>query len=164
MFATIDQDRARLEQFLPWVPKTLSVQDSQSYIQSTLARWENSELFDYGLFTKAKSTYVGNVGVHTLDWVNECCEIGYWIAGAFSGQGLISEAVQMLTETAFEVGFHRVEIRCEPGNQKSANVPKLLGFLSEGCLRQNLKSANGKFRDTLVFARLNPRQGEQENV
>jgi uncharacterized cupin superfamily protein/RimJ/RimL family protein N-acetyltransferase len=154
MFQYVDEDRERLMRFLPWVKFTAKIQDEVDYIKMTHEKWDRYELYDYGIFSKDKNIYMGNVGIHTISWASDRCEIGYWILGRFEGQGYMSEAAATLTNTAFEMGFNRVEIHCDPENIRSANVPKHLGFCFEARLAQHTKDHNGNSRDSFVFARL----------
>ncbi len=154
MFDYVDVDRDRLLRFLPWVIDTKTVQDEIDYIKMTHDKWDRFEMYDYGIFLKDGETYVGNVGVHTIGWSADRCELGYWILGRFEGQGYMSEAVAALTNHCFKMGFNRIEIRCDPLNERSAHVPKNLGFKFEAQLRQNSLDHNGQHRDSLVFARL----------
>ncbi len=153
MFKCIDQDRERLRAFLPWVDFTKTVQDSADYIADSLKKWDQYEMFDFSLFEKKSNTYMGNIGVHTISWENQCCEIGYWILGKYEGNGFVSEAVQILEQELFSKGFHRIEIRCSSINEKSANIPKRNGHTLEGELRDNSIEL-GKFRNTKIFAKL----------
>lgn len=152
MFACVEQDRARLQRFLPWTEFTKTVEDERHYIESTIERWERYELFDYGIFKLENEEFMGNVGVHTINWLNSCCELGYWIAGEFEGQGYMSEAVAALTNASHEF-FNRVEIRCDPANRRSAAVPENLGFHFEGHLKKNVYM-DGEYRDSLVYSHL----------
>lgn len=154
MFRYVDEDRERLMRFLPWVKFTKSIQDEVDYIKMTHEKWDRHELYDYGIFSKDGDLYMGNVGIHTIAWGSDRCEVGYWILGRFEGKGYMSEAVMALTNHAFDVGFNRVEIHCDPENVRSANVPRLLGFGFEAKLAQHTKDHMGQYRDSLIFARL----------
>lgn len=153
MFLCVDQDRERLRKFLPWVDGTRTLEDEKAYIQMTLEKWESGQLFDYSIYLKADGAYLGNVGIHSIFWEHDRCEIGYWILGRFEGQGYMSEAVRALEATCFETGFHRVEIRCSSKNVRSASIPERLGYRHEGTLRED-SLEKGVRRDTLVFAKL----------
>lgn len=152
MYEEVDQDRERLRRFLPWVDHLTSVEDELWYINETISEWEEGNLFDYGMYT-TEGEYIGNIGVHTIQWKWNCCELGYWIVHRAEGQGYISTAVQMLEEVLFETGFHRIEIRCDPNNAKSAAVPQRCGYTFEGVLRQSLVF-KGQYRDTAVYSKL----------
>ena len=153
MFQHIDLDRNRLREFLPWVDYSRTVADTRAYIQLTHDKWSTHELFDFGIYQNLDGAYLGNIGIHQLSWAHRKCEIGYWILGSFEGKGIVSEAVQALEKTIFELGFHRVEIRCSSKNTKSSNVPKRCGYALEGVLHGDAIE-QGQYRDTLVFAKL----------
>lgn len=154
MFRYVDMDRERLRVFLPWVDQTKAVEDESKYIQMTHEGWANGTLFDYGMFDRTTGVYLGNAGLHTIQWDHECCELGYWILGRYEGKGYVSEAVLSLEKTCFEMGFHRVEIRCSSRNARSASIPKRLDYALDGILRENAIE-RGHYRDTLVFGKLN---------
>jgi ribosomal-protein-serine acetyltransferase len=154
MFQYVDEDRERLARFLPWAKLKKKVEDEVDYIKRSNDKWDHHEVYDYGIFSNDENTYMGNVGVHSISWANDRCEIGYWILGKFEGQGYVSEAVAALTNAAYEIGFNRAGIHCDPENIRSANIPKSLSFRFEARLTQNSKDQYGNYRDTLVFARL----------
>jgi len=153
MYRYVDQDRERLRVFLPWVDETTSVAAEADFIKMTHESWEKGTLFDYGIFERKTGVYMGNVGVHHIAWTHDCCEFGYWILSGFEGKGYVSEAVTALAEVSFGLGFHRLEIRCSSHNPKSAAIPKRLGYSLDGTLRENVIE-QGRYRDTLVFAKL----------
>ncbi len=83
--------------------------------------------------------------------------IGYWIDQRFSGQGLMSRAVRLLTEFAFEVlQLHRIEINMRPENEPSQKVAQNAGYSLEGS-RKNYLHIDGGWRDHLSFVRENPK-------
>lgn len=153
MYAVINRDRQRLMEFLPWVPHMKSRQDELNYILITHERWKDYTLFDYSLFRKSDQTYMGTLGVHTIDWDSDACELGYWILSDFEGQGYMSEAVRTLEKHLFEIGFNRIEIRCDPRNQKSSHIPISCGYIFDAHLKQEARMY-GELRDTLVFSKL----------
>ena len=153
MFEYIERDRERLSQFLPWPPGIRSVADELAYVKDTHSWWDAGTLFDYGLFRKEDNLYMGNLGVHSIQWQHHCCELGYWILGDFEGSGYMSEAVAALETVLFEVGFYRIEIRCDANNHRSAQLPKRRGYTLDGRLRGATKVPSG-YRDTLVFSKL----------
>lgn len=159
MFEYVDADRKRLGEFLPWVEDMKTVDDEIAYIEMTHKKWLEGSQYGYSLFETGKNDYIGNVGVHNISWQNDRCEIGYWILGKYEGRGLMSAAVTALEQTCFEVGFNRIEIRCSSLNLKSAKVPKRLGYILDGTLRQDAIE-NERYRDTLVFSKLKDEKSE----
>lgn len=153
MFEGVQKDRERLREFLPWVDLTLTEEDERNYLKFALDSWEAKTLFDYSMVRVEDDTYLGNIGVHSIAWSNERCELGYWILRDFEGLGYVSEAVQALEKTCFALGFHRLEIRCADTNERSARVPLRLGYTFEGTLRED-SVVNGIRRSTKVFSKL----------
>ena len=152
IFAAVDAERARLGENLGWVQWTQSAEGERAHIVDVLRQWVACEFFDYAMF--AGADYLGNIGVHAMNWTTGVCELGYWILGAFEGRGFVGEAAAALTDLCFARGFHRVEIRCTPGNRRSARVAERLGFQLEACLRGSAVDPAGRRQDTLVFAKL----------
>jgi RimJ/RimL family protein N-acetyltransferase len=153
MFDYVQEDRDRLDEFLPWVEYIKSVKDEENYILSTHERWNSHTYFDYGIFLKESDTYIGNIGVHSIRWAHNCAELGYWILGKFEGHGYMSEAVKLIEKHLFEEGFHRVQIRCSDLNERSAGVPERCGYIYEGTAREDAIE-KGKYRNTKTFSKL----------
>jgi ribosomal-protein-alanine N-acetyltransferase len=73
--------------------------------------------------------------------------LGYQLFGGFTGNGYMTEAVELVLRYAFEdLGLHRVEANVQPGNKPSIAVLDRSGFSKEGFSRRYLKIA-GRWRD-----------------
>jgi RimJ/RimL family protein N-acetyltransferase len=61
----------------------------------------------------------------------------------------------MLTQHAFSIwDAKRIEIRCDPVNTKSADIPKRLGFLLEAHFKNHrVQPTSNNLSGTLVFVR-----------
>jgi hypothetical protein len=153
MFNCVDKNRNRLREFLPWVDLTKSVTDTSNYIKQTEKEWEDCTEFDFGLFRASDDAYIGNFGVHTIAWQHNRCELGYWIAGEFEGQGFVTDAVKTIERALFKAGFNRIEVRCSSQNERSSKVPERCGYTLEGVLRKNY-FINGVYHDTKVYSKL----------
>lgn len=78
--------------------------------------------------------------------------IGYWVARADAGRGIVPQAVAMATDYAMTVvGLHRIEICIRPENAASLRVVDKLGFREEG-LRPRFLHIAGAWADHRVFA------------
>ena len=98
---------------------------------------------------------MGSSGLHNIDWAVPRFEIGYWIRTSLSGQGYITEAVNAITDFAFDVlGAQRLEIRCDARNERSAAVARRAGYTLEVRMRCQARGVDGSLRDTLVFVKL----------
>lgn len=152
IFEVVDRERERLG-FLPWVELTLQPEDTLAYLVRTMNQWDNLDLFDYNILQVSTGAYAGNIGLHNLSWRHARAELGYWLVEAAEGRGWMRQAVIALEQAAFEAGFERLEIRCDPQNVRSARVAERLGYRFEGHLRANVID-RGERRDTLVFGKL----------
>ena len=153
LFSAVDSDRERLRKFLPWVDYTQTLQDEKNYIENSLDHWDRQSFFAYSIYRKEDMRLVGVGNVHSISWQDERCELGYWITSEFEGQGLISDYVRTIERVCFELGFYRIEIRCDSKNNRSAAVPLRNGYQKEGHLRSD-SVFKGRRRGTLIFAKL----------
>ena len=81
--------------------------------------------------------------------------IGYWIDRGHANRGYMSEAVNMLTDFAFnELELHGIEINIRPENSASIRVAEKCGYLYEG-LRPRYLHIAGAWRDHHCFVREN---------
>ncbi len=154
LFDLIEGDRKRLKSFLPWVNYILSKEDELKHINETANLWTDCMDFTFGIYLNHTNQIIGCINVHTIRWEHERCELGYWISGEHEGNGFVSESVTLLENKCFELGFHRIEIRCSSENNKSANIPRRLNYSLDGTLIED-SIENGKFRNTLVFGKIN---------
>jgi [ribosomal protein S5]-alanine N-acetyltransferase len=73
--------------------------------------------------------------------------LGYGLGVGFTGQGLMTEAVELIVRYAFgELKLHRIEANIQPENAASINVVKRAGFTKEGFSKKYLK-IGGRWRD-----------------
>ena len=153
MFTTIDSQRDYLGEWLPFVPYTKEIADSQAFINSVVFAPEDQRELVFAII--ADDEFAGTIGFKDTDKANRKTEIGYWLAYQFQGRGIVTSAVQKLCEYAFtETDINRVQIQCAVGNTKSSNIPKRLGFVLEGIIRDGELQANGKFSDIEVYSKL----------
>ena len=145
-----------LDELRPWMPWALNepqtVEEKVQLLRRFRGQFDLGENFVYGLFSRDESEVVGGSGFHRR--VGEgAFEIGYWIRSSRAGQGLATEVTAALTRVGFEVcGVDRIEIHCEPDNERSMRIPVKLGYQEEARLRRRLYAApGGELRDAVIF-------------
>ncbi|WP_062465035.1 GNAT family N-acetyltransferase [Demequina soli] len=133
MSRVIPANRSHLERFLPWArAEPVSEEERAATVATFIAQHEAGEDFPMGIFDAATGEYVGGAGFHTRRGPG-VLEIGYWIAAAHEGRGLVTEAVVAQTAVALlYAGARRVEIYHAPENVRSEAVPRRAGFTHEG--------------------------------
>jgi RimJ/RimL family protein N-acetyltransferase len=153
----VDASVEHLRPWMPWAahePQTLD--EKVELLRSFRGRFDLGEDFVYALLAPDESQVLGGAGLHTR--VGEgAFEIGYWIHVDAIGRGLATETAAALTRVAFALcGVDRVEIRVDPANERSAAIPRKLGFVEEGTLRrrQPPMAGEGLRRDVTVFTML----------
>jgi ribosomal-protein-alanine N-acetyltransferase len=86
----------------------------------------------------------------------QACHLGFSIAKAVEGQGLMREALTMATSYVFgTMGLHRIMANYRPENTRSGLLLARLGFEKEGVARSYLK-INGAWADHVLTSLLNP--------
>lgn len=77
---------------------------------------------------------VGCIGLDGLRWQvgvlrHDRADLGYWLAPALWGKGLMTEAASAVVRFAFEkIGLHKVATRCFVDNTASRRVIEKVGF------------------------------------
>jgi RimJ/RimL family protein N-acetyltransferase len=152
LFAAVDESRERLRRWLDWVDEFETPDHARFYVSGAMHDWRRRRDLFFGVFDR-DGRYLGNAGLHNIDWSLRSFEIGYWLRDGAEGHGYAQEAVRRLTRFAFEdLAANRVEIRCDPRNERSRRVAERSGFVYEGCLRTSRRDPDGKPRDTVVYA------------
>jgi ribosomal-protein-serine acetyltransferase len=152
LFALVDGNRAYLRQWLPWLDQNTEVGHTRAFIQAARKQHADGNGFTCGI--RWRGQLVGVVGLHAIDWANRKTSVGYWVAEAHQGKGIVTRACAALLPHLFDDLFlNRVEIGCAPGNAKSAAVPERLGFVREGLLRQRERLYD-RFVDQVVYGLL----------
>jgi ribosomal-protein-serine acetyltransferase len=152
VFEAVARNREYLRRWLPWVDKTHSADDVEAFIKMSLEQFADNQGFAAGIWQERE--FVGTLGFHRIDWPNKKAELGYWIAEACQGKGIVSAACRAAIDHAFtEWRLIRLEIHCASGNERSCAVPVRLGFQFEG-MRRDGQILNGSPVDIKVYSLL----------
>jgi ribosomal-protein-serine acetyltransferase len=156
VFAAIKASLAELKPWLPFAQQEPSEQQVEINIREAYIKFLNREDLRLHVFHKDSGAFIASSGLHRIDWHVPKFEIGYWIDSRYSGKGYMTEAVQGITDFAFnELKARRVEIRCDSKNVKSRKIPERLGFTLEGILKNDAVSVDGTgLRDTCIYAKV----------
>ncbi len=138
-----------LKAWMPWAQSLASVRDTEVYLIHGERIWSSPahEGVEQPLqiMDPTNRHYLGATGIKPANLSIPSFEIGYWVNKQYAGQGLITEAMNVLTRYLFQVlKAKRVEINCEEANLRSAKVAQRLNFELEGMLRNHRFDATGK--------------------
>lgn len=129
-----------------------SLNDTRTYIESLIQKYEANEAYYWGIINKETNKLIGRTGYIHWDLIHEKTEVGFAISSPYWNQGMITEATSRIIEYGFtQIGFNRIEGRCNVDNQGSGRVMEKLGMKLEGVLRGQLK-IKGEFIDQRMYA------------
>ena len=145
-----------LKEWLSWAQTRPTKEEIEAHTRETIAHFMLKKELTFHLFTKKYEEFVGIVTLKNIDWSIPSFELGYWLDTAHSGEGYMLEAVDRLSQFAFQsLCARRVEIRVAERNWKSRRIPEKLGFQLEGILRQNALTADGThLRNTCIYGKI----------
>jgi len=127
----------------PWThpPRTLAA------VRGFLSRPQREPHFNF-LILHNRHHLVGVVNVSEIVRGSfQSAYLGYYAFEPLAGRGLMRKGLALLITRAFTtMKLHRLEANIQPGNERSVNLVKALGFRREGFSRRYLKIA-GRWRD-----------------
>jgi RimJ/RimL family protein N-acetyltransferase len=151
---------ASLPELRPWVTWAQHPLDPEGYeasLRQSISRFLVRQELRYLIFENGEGRMLGSTGFHALDWRVPKAEIGYWIDTRHTGQGYVTEAIEALTEFGLRtIGFRRIEIRCDPLNERSHAIARRLNYRLDGHFVNNTVAPDVPSRlcDTLVFSQV----------
>ena len=113
----------RLHEFLEfWEPKWPSDATKPAAFRRRLhrfnAEWREGTTHAFLIFGRNNGTLYGGITLSNVRrGVAQCGSVGYWVGEAHARNGVMSEALQLLLNYAFDtLGLHRIEAACLPSN------------------------------------------------
>jgi RimJ/RimL family protein N-acetyltransferase len=138
IFQAYAQD-PEVTRYLVWRPHP-AVEITRAFIAECGERWQAGTAFSYVITRKADRALLGMIEVRPH---GHHADIGYVLARAHWGQGLMPEAVSALVSSVFgQPSVYRVEALCDVENRASARVLEKAGLSREGVLRRRLVHPN----------------------
>jgi ribosomal-protein-serine acetyltransferase len=129
IFAAVDSNRRYLARWLPWVDSTLSVADTRAFLRIASQRMRAARAIHFGIWRRHR--LIGVISLDDIDRKRGRAFIGYWLDEGLQGQGIMTRAARALTAYGFALGLTRIEICCDPRNQRSRRIPERLGYQRE---------------------------------
>jgi ribosomal-protein-serine acetyltransferase len=151
IFAVTEKDKVHLGEFLAWAHEN-TLEKTEGNLKQRIEDFEAKKAASFCI--RYDGQWIGSVGFISLSQTHNKGEIGYWLASDFEGKGLMTECVKACINYGFkECGLNRIYIRCDTRNVKSAGIPKRLGFVHEGTLRED-QYLGGQYNDMLLYGLL----------
>ena len=154
LWQLIDSSRNFLRPFLYWVDDTKSVEDVKFITDLFMNNFSNKNSFEYVFLDKNTNKLVGAGGIHTVCHLHNYAEFGYYIDETATGNGYVTEFVNLLSEELFKRKIHRLIITCDVENKASEMVARRCGFSFEGIMK-GARLGYGEYRDQMLFGKIN---------
>ncbi|MGI8937012.1 MAG: GNAT family N-acetyltransferase [Iamia sp.] len=132
LFTATSRDLGHLGPWMAWAtPEANTLEARAAFIDECRAKTTAGQEAHYLVVDPADGRVLGACGLH--DRISdEGIEIGYWLASAAIGHGLMTRILATLTDVALACeDITRVEVHCNAANAPSNGVPRRLGFTLE---------------------------------
>jgi RimJ/RimL family protein N-acetyltransferase len=138
-------------------PHPYTVADARAFIRSALAQVPESRLA-----IAVDGQAVGGIGFVLHDDVERVsAEIGYWLGEAYWGRGIVTEALQAVTQYTIQTyGLTRVFAVPYEWNAASFKVLEKAGYTPEARLRRSAIK-DGQVIDQILYAYVVPEVGQE---
>jgi RimJ/RimL family protein N-acetyltransferase len=144
-----------LQPWMPWAQEAPSVEESEELTRRWVADFQTREVLNFRIWLRDTPVFVGAISLQGINWKIPKFEIGYWQNSQHTGHGYMTEAVQSLTDFAFDtLNARRVVILCDDRNERSFRVAERCDFTLEGTHRHDDIDSGGNVRDTRIYARV----------
>jgi len=152
IFDMVDNNRAHLRPWLPFVDRMQTVEFAENFVKGTMQRHKDDNEYAFVIIENEK--LIGRIGVYKIDNQNKIGEIGYWIVEGYQGKGIVTKSCEAIIDFCFsDLLLNRIEIKCGTENIKSKMIPEKLNFKKEGVIRQG-ELLYDKFIDLNLYALL----------
>jgi RimJ/RimL family protein N-acetyltransferase len=151
--AAVEESRKELSVVFDWLThQNWTIEERRASLIRGQSAWLLRTDMSYGIRDIKTDLYLGDIGIFSPDWNVRRFEIGYWLRTSAVGNGYVTESASLLCDLAFTLfKARRVFIQCDAENNRSAAVPRRLGFELEGILRNERLRPDGTPADVMVF-------------
>lgn len=149
----------------PFIIATLNDEQVTHYLSSKIpfpytqadANWWISQGSKTGIIKaiEVNGQFAGCIGITPGEFeYSRSGEIGYWLNRQYWGQGIVTQAVKLICDDAFNhTNLKRIFAAVFAGNIGSMQVLTKCGFEAEAILKQAIYK-NGAFYDNHIFSKL----------
>lgn len=131
-----------------------SLEDVAAYVQSALAGRAAGSALPFVQVRPDSGKVIGSTRFGNISVPDSRVEIGWsWINPDYWGGPVNAEAKYLLLRHAFEdLGVLRVEFKGDALNLRSRKALEKIGATFEGILRQHMRTASGRQRDSFYYS------------
>lgn len=140
----------RVTRYLTWGPHG-TVDVTKYIINDWCSSYEKENFYSWAIEFEGK--LIGSIACVDTDENSEHGEIGYCIGHDFWGKGIMTEAVNAVTDYLInKIGYNRLEIGHATKNPASGKVAQKCGYTYEGTKREYFKALYGEYLDIAFYS------------
>jgi RimJ/RimL family protein N-acetyltransferase len=125
----------------------------QWYAQQASAR-DDGTMLSLLIVDAGSGNLAGSLGITEVSWEEARCDLGYWLAHAHRGRGIMPRAIRLLARWIFDsLPIERITILADTENEPSRRTAERAGFTYEGVLRSYIV-IKGHRRDMASYSLL----------
>jgi len=135
------------------IPYPYSLKDAKEWIAKQLAVPAEGSDNKLTWAIEVDGQVAGEINLHRIV-PNHQAKFGYWLAKEYWGQGIMTEAVSLVSKYATQkLRLRRLDAEVIVGNLASRRVLEKNGFKLEGLMRKQARK-NGRLLDAWLLARV----------
>lgn len=135
-------------------PPWRDMAQAEASVRQALDGYRSGASLRFGITLADSGELIGTCTLFDIDRGNRRAQLGYAMARAYWGRGLMHEALTATISHAFgDLQLRRLEADIDPRNIASAKALERLGFLKEGILRERWV-VDGEVSDSALYGLL----------
>lgn len=132
LFRLIDDGRADLDPWLPWVRGTARPEDTRQFIDRARHQWADGEGLQSGIVSGG--ALAGSVG---LNVAGNAGDLQCWLHPDFRGEGIATRSCRTIIRYGFsQYDIQRCLLRVATDNERGRAMAERLGFSRDATLRR----------------------------
>ena len=152
LFGAVQESSDQLCAWMTWCHPNYGVEHCNAFVADSIAAWEKGREFSFAIIDSADGTLLGSVGINQVNLAHNFANLGYWVRGTRTRQGIASEAVKLAARFGFQkLSLSRLALLIPTKNVASQRVAVKAGAQNEGVLRHRLLLA-GKLQDAFLYS------------
>jgi ribosomal-protein-serine acetyltransferase len=152
LYALTNRNRGYLRRWLPWLDAVTTQRDTRAFLETVSAQRAAGRGPTFGILRHG--ALAGVIGFLPIDRINRIGEIGYWLADAEQGRGVMTACCGFVVRYGFDtLDLNRIQIAAATANVRSRRIAERLGFRFEGVLRAR-ELLNGVYVDHAMYSLL----------
>jgi [ribosomal protein S5]-alanine N-acetyltransferase len=112
--------------------KAENLQDAHDFILKIQQNVQDNTSFYWGIHAQNATELIGTICLWNLERDKGIAEIGYELMPHYQGKGLMQEALKVVIDYAFSIGFTTITAYCHAENASSIRLLERNGFKKQG--------------------------------